>query len=138
MYTYAVKAQWKRSISYLLYAAEIAGDFKRLLEDAEDWDFTMKKHSIMAFFGPSVTFCFGLDSRVTVPESLLSNLPIGGITFSSFTDSAYVTLGGPTPSEAVAFSPPQRRGCAAMRPFGRPVAWQPSRVAARPAPSSYP
>ncbi|KAL0907540.1 hypothetical protein M5K25_021955 [Dendrobium thyrsiflorum] len=44
MNTYAVKAQWKRSISYLLYAAEIAEDFKRLPEDAEDWDFTMKKH----------------------------------------------------------------------------------------------
>ncbi|KAL0921607.1 hypothetical protein M5K25_008696 [Dendrobium thyrsiflorum] len=88
----------------------------------------------MAFSGPSVTFCFGSDSRVTLPESLLSSLPAGGITFGSFTDSAYVTLGGPTPSEAAAFSPPQRRGRAAMRPFGRPVARQPARAAARPAP----
>ncbi|KAL0904972.1 hypothetical protein M5K25_027139 [Dendrobium thyrsiflorum] len=87
----------------------------------------------MAFSGPSVTFCFGSDSRVTLPESLLSSLPAGGITFGSFTDSAYVTLGGPTPSEAAAFSPPQRRGRAAMRPFGRPVARQPARAAARPA-----
>ncbi|KAL0913670.1 hypothetical protein M5K25_017147 [Dendrobium thyrsiflorum] len=88
----------------------------------------------MAFSGPSVTFCFGSDSRVTLPESLLSSLPAGGITFGSFTDSAYVTFGGPTPSEAAAFSPPQRRGRAAMRPFGRPVARQPARAAARPAP----
>ncbi|KAL0908394.1 hypothetical protein M5K25_022887 [Dendrobium thyrsiflorum] len=88
----------------------------------------------MAFSGPSVTFCFGSDSRVTLPESLLSSLPAGGITFGSFTDSVYVTLGGPTPSEAAAFSPPQRRGRAAMRPFGRPVARQPARAAARPAP----
>ncbi|KAL0913904.1 hypothetical protein M5K25_017396 [Dendrobium thyrsiflorum] len=88
----------------------------------------------MAFSGPSVTFCFGSDSRVTLPESLLSSLPAGGITFGSFTDSAYVTLGGPTPSEAAAFSPPQLRGRAAMRPFGRPVARQPARAAARPAP----
>ncbi|KAL0903806.1 hypothetical protein M5K25_025859 [Dendrobium thyrsiflorum] len=87
----------------------------------------------MAFSGPSVTFCFGSDSRVTLPESLLSSLPAGGITFGSFTDSAYVTFGGPTPSEAAAFSPPQRRGRAAMRPFGRPVARQPARAAARPA-----
>ncbi|KAL0913076.1 hypothetical protein M5K25_016509 [Dendrobium thyrsiflorum] len=88
----------------------------------------------MAFSGPSVTFCFGSDSRVTLPKSLLSSLPAGGITFGSFTDSAYVTLGGPTPSEAAAFSPPQRRGRAAMRPFGRPVARQPARAAARPLP----
>ncbi|KAL0921612.1 hypothetical protein M5K25_008701 [Dendrobium thyrsiflorum] len=88
----------------------------------------------MAFSGPSVTFCFGSDSRVTLPESLLSSLPAGGITFGSFTDSAYVTFGGPTPSEAAAFSPPQRRGRAAMRPFGRPVARQPARAAACPAP----
>ncbi|KAL0926396.1 hypothetical protein M5K25_002623 [Dendrobium thyrsiflorum] len=88
----------------------------------------------MAFFGPSVTFCFGSDSRVTLPESLLSSLPAGGITFGSFTDSAYVTLGGPTPSEAAAFSPPQRRGRAAMRPFGRPVARQPARAVVRPLP----
>ncbi|KAL0924214.1 hypothetical protein M5K25_005028 [Dendrobium thyrsiflorum] len=85
----------------------------------------------MAFSDPSVTFCFGSDSRVTLPESLLSSLPAGGITFGSFTDSAYVTLGGLTPSEAAAFSPPQRRGRAAMRPFGRPVARQPARAAAR-------
>ncbi|KAL0925946.1 hypothetical protein M5K25_004323 [Dendrobium thyrsiflorum] len=90
--------------------------------------------SAMAFSGPSVTFCFGSDSRVTLPESLLSSLPAGGITFGSFTDSAYVTLGGPTPSEAAAFSPPQRRGRAAMHPFGRPVARQPARAAARPLP----
>ncbi|KAL0921728.1 hypothetical protein M5K25_008830 [Dendrobium thyrsiflorum] len=88
----------------------------------------------MAFSGPSVTFCFGSDSRVTLPESLLSSLPAGGITFGSFTDSAYVTLGGPTPSEAAAFSPPQRRGRAAMRPFGRPVARQPARAIVRPLP----
>ncbi|KAL0924045.1 hypothetical protein M5K25_004849 [Dendrobium thyrsiflorum] len=93
----------------------------------------MLADSAMAFSGPSVTFCFGSDSRVTLPESLLSSLPAGGITFGSFTDSAYVTLGGPTPSEAAAFSPPQRRGRAAMRPFGRPVARQPARAAARPA-----
>ncbi|KAL0905034.1 hypothetical protein M5K25_027206 [Dendrobium thyrsiflorum] len=92
------------------------------------------RHSAMASSGPSVTFCFGSDSRVTLPESLLSSLPAGGITFGSFTDSAYVTFGGPTPSEAAAFSPPQRRGRAAMRPFGRPVARQPARAAARPAP----
>ncbi|KAL0913069.1 hypothetical protein M5K25_016501 [Dendrobium thyrsiflorum] len=94
---------------------------------------TNKRDSAMAFSGPSVTFCFGSDSRVTLPESLLSSLPAGGITFGSFTDSAYVTFGGPTPSEAAAFSPPQRRGRAAMRPFGRPVARQPARAAARPA-----
>ncbi|KAL0924684.1 hypothetical protein M5K25_005533 [Dendrobium thyrsiflorum] len=88
----------------------------------------------MAFSGPSVTFCFGSDSRVTLPESLLSSLPAGGITFGSFTDSAYVTLGGPTPSEAAAFSPPQRRGRAAIRPFGRPVARQPARAVVRPPP----
>ncbi|KAL0921018.1 hypothetical protein M5K25_008043 [Dendrobium thyrsiflorum] len=88
----------------------------------------------MAFSGPSVTFCFGSDSRVTLSESLLSSLPAGGITFGSFTDSAYVTLGGPTPSEAAAFSPPQRRGRAAMRPFGRPVARQPARAIVRPLP----
>ncbi|KAL0908742.1 hypothetical protein M5K25_023250 [Dendrobium thyrsiflorum] len=88
----------------------------------------------MASSGPSVTFCFGSDSRVTLPESLLSSLPAGGITFGSFTDSAYVTLGGPTPSEAAAFSPPQRRGRAAMRPFGRPVARQPARAVVRPLP----
>ncbi|KAL0907437.1 hypothetical protein M5K25_021849 [Dendrobium thyrsiflorum] len=88
----------------------------------------------MAFSGPSVTFCFGSDSRVTLPESLLSSLPAGGNTFGSFTDSAYVTLGGPTPSEAAAFSPPQRRGRAAMHPFGRPVARQPARAVVRPLP----
>ncbi|KAI0497855.1 hypothetical protein KFK09_021093 [Dendrobium nobile] len=86
----------------------------------------------MAYSGPSVTFCFGSDSRVTLPESLLTSPPAGGITFGSFTDSAYVTLGGPTPSEAAAFSPPQRRGRAAMRPFGRPVARQPARAPVRP------
>ncbi|KAL0923983.1 hypothetical protein M5K25_004778 [Dendrobium thyrsiflorum] len=31
-----------------MYAAEIAGDFKRLPEDAEDWDFTMKKRILVA------------------------------------------------------------------------------------------
>ncbi|KAL0921349.1 hypothetical protein M5K25_008413 [Dendrobium thyrsiflorum] len=94
----------------------------------------MLADSAMASSGPSVTFCFGSDSRVTLPESLLSSLPAGGITFGSFTDSAYVTLGGPTPSEAAAFSPPQRRGRAAMRPFGRPVARQPARAVVRPLP----
>ncbi|KAL0921731.1 hypothetical protein M5K25_008834 [Dendrobium thyrsiflorum] len=97
-------------------------------------DGCVERDSAMAFSGPSVTFCFGSDSRVTLPESLLSSLPAGGITFGSFTDSAYVTFGRPTPSEAAAFSPPQRRGRAAMRPFGRPVARQPARAAARPAP----
>ncbi|XP_020704960.1 uncharacterized protein LOC110115893 [Dendrobium catenatum] len=86
----------------------------------------------MAYSGPSVTFCFGSDSRVTLPEFLLSSPPSGGITFGSFTDSAYVTLGGPTPSEDAAFSPPQRRGRAALRPFRLHVVWQPARALARP------
>ncbi|KAL0904289.1 hypothetical protein M5K25_026380 [Dendrobium thyrsiflorum] len=38
-----------------------------------------RKDSTMMFSGPSITFCFGSDSRVTVPESLLSGLPAGGI-----------------------------------------------------------
>ncbi|KAL0907453.1 hypothetical protein M5K25_021865 [Dendrobium thyrsiflorum] len=89
--------------------------------------------SAMASFVPSVTFCFGSDGQVTLPESLLACPPVGGITFGSFTDSAFVTLGGPTPSEAAALSPPQRRARAAMRPFATPV--QPTRpVARRPVP----
>ncbi|XP_028548875.1 uncharacterized protein KIAA0754-like [Dendrobium catenatum] len=46
----------------------------------------------MASFVPSVTFAFGSDARVTLPESLLASLLVGGITFDSFTDSAFVTL----------------------------------------------
>ncbi|KAL0903996.1 hypothetical protein M5K25_026064 [Dendrobium thyrsiflorum] len=96
--------------------------------------------SAMASFVPSVTFCFGSDGQVTLPESLLACPPVGGITFGSFTDSAFVTLGGPTPSEAAALSPPQRRARAAMRPFGRPAARRTARapptrpVARRPVP----
>ncbi|PKU86060.1 hypothetical protein MA16_Dca001891 [Dendrobium catenatum] len=107
----------------------------------------------MASFIPSVTFAFGSDVRVTLPESMLASPPVGGITFGSFTDSAFVTLGGPTPAEAAAFSPSQRRGRAAMRPFGRlaarRIAWAPARpisvlaqpvrvVARRPVPRPHP
>ncbi|KAL0925955.1 hypothetical protein M5K25_004332 [Dendrobium thyrsiflorum] len=88
----------------------------------------------MASFVPSVTFCFGSDGQVTLPESLLACPPVGGITFGSFTDSAFVTLGGPTPSEAAALSPPQRRARAAMRPFGRPAARRTARAPVRPTP----
>ncbi|XP_020703594.1 uncharacterized protein LOC110114898 [Dendrobium catenatum] len=88
----------------------------------------------MASFVPSVTFAFGSDTRVTLPESLLASPPVGGITFGSFTDSAFVTLGGPTPAEATAFSPPQRRGRTAMRPFGLPAARRTARASARPVP----
>ncbi|KAL0914706.1 hypothetical protein M5K25_015077 [Dendrobium thyrsiflorum] len=138
-----------KRLNHLLTAAEMAalaestyelGISKREFDEEEEEQFWKEEmveegssDSAIAFSGPSVTFCFGSDSRVTLPESLLSSLPAGGITFGSFTDSAYVTLGGPTPSEAAAFSPPQRRGRAAMRPFGRPVARQPARAAARPA-----
>ncbi|PKU68416.1 hypothetical protein MA16_Dca019191 [Dendrobium catenatum] len=83
---------------------------------------------------PSVTFAFSSDARVTLPESLLASPPVGGITFGSFTDSAFVTLGGPTPAEAAAFSPPQRRGRTAMRPFGRPAARRIARAPAHPGP----
>ncbi|KAL0915708.1 hypothetical protein M5K25_013159 [Dendrobium thyrsiflorum] len=88
----------------------------------------------MASFVPSVTFCFGSDGQVTLPESLLACPPVGGITFGSFTDSAFVTLGGPTPSEAAALSPPQRRARAAMRPFRRPAARRTARAPVRPTP----
>ncbi|KAL0923183.1 hypothetical protein M5K25_007228 [Dendrobium thyrsiflorum] len=88
----------------------------------------------MASFVPSVTFCFGSDGQVTLPESLLACPPVGGITFGSFTESAFVTLGGPTPSEAAALSPPQRRARAAMRPFGRPAARRTARAPVRPTP----
>ncbi|KAL0908377.1 hypothetical protein M5K25_022868 [Dendrobium thyrsiflorum] len=88
----------------------------------------------MASFVPSVTFCFGSDGQVTLPESLLACPPVGGITFGSFTDSAFVTLGGPTPSEAAALSPPQRRARAAMRPFVRPAARRTARAPVRPTP----
>ncbi|KAI0493910.1 hypothetical protein KFK09_024037 [Dendrobium nobile] len=88
----------------------------------------------MASFVSSVTFSFGSDVRVTLPESLLACPPAGGITFDSFTDSAFVTLGGPTPAEAAAFSPPQRRGRAAMRPFERPAARRTARTPTRPVP----
>ncbi|KAL0903411.1 hypothetical protein M5K25_027790 [Dendrobium thyrsiflorum] len=88
----------------------------------------------MASFVPSVTFCFGSDGQVTLPESLLACPPVGGITFGSFTDSAFVTLGGPTPSEAAALSPPQRRARAAMRPSGRPAARRTARAPVRPTP----
>ncbi|KAL0919052.1 hypothetical protein M5K25_011120 [Dendrobium thyrsiflorum] len=90
--------------------------------------------SAMASFVPSVTFYFGSDGQVTLPESLLACPPVGGITFGSFTDSAFVTLGGPTPSEAAALSPPQRRARAAMRPFGRPAARRTARAPVRPTP----
>ncbi|KAL0921851.1 hypothetical protein M5K25_008965 [Dendrobium thyrsiflorum] len=90
--------------------------------------------SAMASFVPSVTFCFVSDGQVTLPESLLACPPVGGITFGSFTDSAFVTLGGPTPSEAAALSPPQRRARAAMRPFVRPAARRTARAPVRPTP----
>ncbi|XP_028548105.1 uncharacterized protein LOC114578787 [Dendrobium catenatum] len=86
----------------------------------------------MARSAPSVTFAFGSDAQVTLPESLRASPPVGGITFGSFIDSAFVTLGGPTPTEAAAFSAPQRRGRAAMRPFGRPAARRTARAPARP------
>ncbi|KAH0463461.1 hypothetical protein IEQ34_008043 [Dendrobium chrysotoxum] len=63
--------------------------------------------SAMAFFVPSVTFRFGTDAQVALPESLLVSPPAGGITFGSFTDSAFATIGGPTPAEAVAYSSPE-------------------------------
>ncbi|KAH0459509.1 hypothetical protein IEQ34_012323 [Dendrobium chrysotoxum] len=90
--------------------------------------------STMASFVPSVTFRFGTDAQVTLPESLLASPPAEGITFGSFTDSAFATLGWPNPAEAAAFSPPQRRGRAAMRPFGRPVARRTAQAHARPTP----
>ncbi|KAL0910315.1 hypothetical protein M5K25_021283 [Dendrobium thyrsiflorum] len=62
--------------------------------------------STMDSFAPSVTFCFGSDGRLTLPESLLTRPPTGGITFGSFTDSAFVTLGGPTPFEVAVLSSP--------------------------------
>ncbi|XP_028547458.1 uncharacterized protein LOC114578438 [Dendrobium catenatum] len=86
----------------------------------------------MASFAPSITFAFGSDARVAFSESLLASPPVGGITFGSFTDLAFVTLGEPTPAEAAAFSPPQRRGRAVMRPFGRPAARRTARAPARP------
>ncbi|XP_020674916.1 proline-rich protein 36-like [Dendrobium catenatum] len=88
----------------------------------------------MASFVPSVTFSFGSDARVTLPESMLASLPAGGITFGSFTDSAFVALGGPTPAEFATFSPPQKRGRAAMRPFGQPAAQRTARAPALPIP----
>ncbi|XP_020699602.1 uncharacterized protein LOC110111888 [Dendrobium catenatum] len=80
--------------------------------------------SAMSSLVPSVTFSFGSDVRVTLSESLLASPP-AGVTFTSITNSAFVTLGGPTPNEATAFSPPQMRGRAAMYPFRHPVAWRP-------------
>ncbi|XP_020688625.1 classical arabinogalactan protein 9-like [Dendrobium catenatum] len=61
----------------------------------------------MAPFVPFVTFAFDSDTRVTLPESLLASPLAGGITFGSFTDSAFVTLGGPTPAEATVAPAPQ-------------------------------
>ncbi|KAL0922698.1 hypothetical protein M5K25_006707 [Dendrobium thyrsiflorum] len=90
--------------------------------------------SVMASFVPSVTFCFGFDGQVTLPVSLLACPLVGGITFGTFTDSTFVTLGGPTPSEVVALSPPQRRARGAMRPFGRPAAQWITRAPACPTP----
>ncbi|PKU63506.1 hypothetical protein MA16_Dca022424 [Dendrobium catenatum] len=88
----------------------------------------------MASFVPFVTFAFGLDARVTLPESLLVSPLAEGITFGSFTESAFVTLCGPTSVEAATFSPPKRRGRAAMRSFGRPTARRTARAPARPVP----
>ncbi|XP_028554644.1 gibberellin-regulated protein 14-like [Dendrobium catenatum] len=79
----------------------------------------------MASFVSSVTFSFGSDARVTLPESLLASPPAGGITFDSFTDSAFVTVGGPTPAEAAPVRP------VAKQPVPRPLTIPPVHPAVR-------
>ncbi|KAH0461615.1 hypothetical protein IEQ34_009190 [Dendrobium chrysotoxum] len=81
---------------------------------------------------------YSSNMRVTLPKSLLARPLVGGITFGSFIDSAFVTLGRLTPTEVTTFSPPQRRGRAAMHPFGCHVAWRLARTPTRPTPVRCP